>query len=520
MSNDTSQPHSMANCDRCEVEHRVDISLLCSGNAKAAKEFIETRFSFSKPLGKDGCDVIAAAARCGRILRDKGDLKTAEDIQRKVLAIYEQCIEEKHDNTISAMTDLATTLRKRGKLEEAITCQKEVLDHARWKFGISHENTLGATFDLARTYIRSGKHADAVVMLCEGATLGREVWGNDSPKAGRFGHELAAALRSCGEYRRALDLIPGVVDNLNRSLGPEDPETLTAMHTMGVLCKDLGLLGKAAASFEDVLRRGEEAFPDGHIRVLQWRSSLAHVRARQGRLEEAIEMHRKVLETMRKQFGDAHPDTLTAMAGLAETLRCKGEMTEAAEWYGLVFDTKGKTFDKDAPEMIHALSDYANSLLDGGETIEAQQKLAEVLGWNEKKFGDKHLHTAMPRNNLAAAYREQGDLDSAEKLLTISFNILDQSPDSSVENTIVVGSNLVYVLFELGVKRRSMDTLTRATELQQALVMVSQSSLSIGHPLTVGVIRNCISMLEALEISEDAQRMKELLATNVSGTSS
>ncbi|KAJ0270619.1 hypothetical protein CBS470a_013459 [Colletotrichum nupharicola] len=289
------------------------------------------------------------------------------------------------------------------------------------------------------------------------------------------------------------------------------------MHSMGVLYKDLGLLDEAAAKFEDVLKRGEEAFPDGHIQVLQRRSSLAHVWARQGRHEEAIGMHRKVLETMREQFGDAHPDTLTAMAGLAETLRYTGNMTEAAEWYRLVFETKSKTFDKDAPEMIGALSNYANSLLDGGETIEAREKLAEVLRWNEEKFGHDHLHTAMPRNNLAAAYRKQGDLEGVERLLTISYSILDQSPDRSIEKKIAVGSNLVSVLFELAAElkdeRQIFDKAERATQLQQALVEGSTSSLGIKHPLTGQVIRNRNSMLEALGMSEP-------LAANVSDTSS
>ncbi|KAK1471313.1 hypothetical protein CABS01_16399 [Colletotrichum abscissum] len=217
-------------------------------------------------------------------------------------------------------------------------------------------------------------------MLCEGITIGRRVWDNDNPETGRFEHELAVALGSCGEYRQALDLIPGAVDKLNRCLGPRHPDTLTATYTMGVLYKDLGLLGDAAAKFEDVLRRSEEAFPDGNIHLLRSRSSLAYVRSRQGRLAESVETQRHVLETMGTQFGDAHPDTLTAMADLAETLRWTGDTAEAAGWYGLVFNKMSETFDKDAPDMIEALSDYANSLLDGGKTIEAREKLAEVGG--------------------------------------------------------------------------------------------------------------------------------------------
>ncbi|KAF6806001.1 hypothetical protein CPLU01_15939 [Colletotrichum plurivorum] len=166
---------------------------------------------------------------------------------------------------------------------------------------------------------------------------------------------------------------------------------LTAMSYHGCLVQGSGSLGRRAAKFEDVLRRKEEAFPDQHTHVLQSRSSLAHVWARQGRLSEAVEIHRNVLKTMKLQFGDAHPDTLTAMTDLAETLRWTGETVEAAS------------------------CDYANSLLDGSETVEAQEKLAKVLRWKEEMFGHDHLHTVFLKNNLAVANRKQGKLETRKR---------------------------------------------------------------------------------------------------------
>ncbi|KAF6783770.1 hypothetical protein CSOJ01_15847 [Colletotrichum sojae] len=117
---------------------------------------------------------------------------------------------------------------------------------------------------------------------------------------------------------------------------PKPSRNLTAMSYYGCLVQGSGSLGRRAAKFEDVLRRKEEAFPDEHTYVLQSRSSLAHVWARQGRLAEAVEMHRNVLKTMKLQFGDAHPDTLTAMTDLAETLRWTGETVEAASCSRLI----------------------------------------------------------------------------------------------------------------------------------------------------------------------------------------
>ncbi|KAF6809166.1 hypothetical protein CMUS01_13740 [Colletotrichum musicola] len=116
---------------------------------------------------------------------------------------------------------------------------------------------------------------------------------------------------------------------------PKLSRNLTAMSYYGCLVQGSGSLGRRAAKFEDVLRRKEEAFSDEHTYVLQSRSSLAHMWARQGRLAEAVEMHRNVLKTMKLQFGDAHPDTLTAMTDLAETLRWTGETVEAASWRGM-----------------------------------------------------------------------------------------------------------------------------------------------------------------------------------------
>jgi pentatricopeptide repeat protein len=65
-------------------------------------------------------------------------------------------------------------------------------------------------------------------------------------------------------------------------------------------------------------------------------NNLALVLARQGKYDEAEEMHRRMLELRGRVLGKEHPDTLTSMNNLALVLASQGKYNEAEEMHRLL----------------------------------------------------------------------------------------------------------------------------------------------------------------------------------------
>ena len=70
----------------------------------------------------------------------------------------------------------------------------------------------------------------------------------------------------------------------------------------------------------EVLEKMQKILGDEHPNTITAIANLAITLGDQGKLEEAAAMEREVLEKRRKILGDEHPDTITAMANLAAIL--------------------------------------------------------------------------------------------------------------------------------------------------------------------------------------------------------
>ncbi len=62
-------------------------------------------------------------------------------------------------------------------------------------------------------------------------------------------------------------------------------------------------------------------------------NNLAEVLSRQGKYDEAEEMHRQALALKETVLGKEHPSTLTSVNNLAEVLSRQGKYDEAEEMY-------------------------------------------------------------------------------------------------------------------------------------------------------------------------------------------
>ena len=111
--------------------------------------------------------------------------------------------------------------------------------------------------------------------------------------------------------------------------------------------------------------------------ILTFRSRLARLYQKAGRLDEAIALYERTLTDQRQILGETHANTMITRN----------------------------------PDIAHVSLPARRVELD-----EAIPVLERTLTDRERTLGDTHPHTVTTRNNLASAYEEAGRRDDAQRL--------------------------------------------------------------------------------------------------------
>jgi Flp pilus assembly protein TadD len=113
--------------------------------------------------------------------RNKGDLGTAERLQREVLAGRRKVLGEPHRDVAGALANLAVTLERRGDFTAADTLLGQALAMYR-KVGGADPDHWSLMVDLATVKLKRGDETGAVRLAREIASFPRDVvraWGGD-----------------------------------------------------------------------------------------------------------------------------------------------------------------------------------------------------------------------------------------------------------------------------------------------------------------------------------------------------
>ena len=148
---------------------------------------------------------------------------------------------------------------------------------------------------------------------------------------------LAAHYNDCEDYARAEPLNVRALEGMERVLEPEHRHTLTCIYNLANLYTEIGDYEQA----EDLFIRGlaaSERLPEPGF--LDYVRGLAGLYTKNGRLEDAISLRRRVFHWYREQKGDDDLYTLMSLNELAIVLREAGQLAEAEVLFEELVATK------------------------------------------------------------------------------------------------------------------------------------------------------------------------------------
>jgi eukaryotic-like serine/threonine-protein kinase len=202
------------------------------------------------------------------------------------------------------------------------------------------------------------------------------------------------------------------------------PEVEVALrNTMGSAYIDLALYPEARKQLERALELGRRTLGTDNPATLTAEHDLGLVAGEQGRYEEAEALDRQALDGQRRVLGRKSLNTLRAMSNLATAYMKEGKFADAEKLYLQTLAIENEVLGPDNPDRVRSMNDLADIYMDEEKYAQAETLLSEALAIDERVDGPDHPDTLVTMLNLGNAELYQGKTGQSEKLHTQALEI-------------------------------------------------------------------------------------------------
>ncbi|OBT47133.1 hypothetical protein VE00_03127 [Pseudogymnoascus sp. WSF 3629] len=240
----------------------------------------------------------------------------------------------------------------------------------------------------------------------------------------------ALVLGKQGEYRKAEKIFRQVMQEWEKLLGPEHPDTLLSEYHLADMLYRQGRYKAAEKMSRQTLHVQKRVLGPRHQDTLSSMDSLAVILAGQGRYKAAEKLSRQTLQVQEKVLGSEHPDTLTSMSNLARVLRSQGKYDEAETMHQQALRLRETVLGPEHPDTLTSMSNLAGVLRSQGKYDEAETMHRQALRLRETVLGPEHPDTLTSMNNLAGVLWSQGKYDEAETMHRQALRLQEMVLDS------------------------------------------------------------------------------------------
>ncbi len=289
--------------ERNKVDAAKVEALAKEAEANAVATFFEDKvFAAARPKGQDGGlgvgvtlrDAIAASVPAlekgfaeqplveARLRRALGitflrlaEYERARDQFDRARALFTRHRGPEHSNTLSSMSNLASSYAALGRPADALTLREEVLAIQKRVLSKDHPHTLASMMNLASSYADLNRPADALALCEEVLAIQKRVLPKGHPDTLASMNNLASSFEALNRPADALALREEVPAIMKRVLPPDHPDTLTSMNNLANSYAALNRPADALALFEEVLAIRKRVLPKDHPDTLRSMHNLA-----------------------------------------------------------------------------------------------------------------------------------------------------------------------------------------------------------------------------------------------------
>lgn len=323
---------------------------------------------FKKLHGSDHPDYLHVLVNIGNVHKEKGHPQKAEEHFRQALEVYEKTHGHDHHLTLKCGCHVAISLYDQNKFADAEAVLRRVLVRQERLLGNEHPHTLESNQVLALTLVgQRSQYEEAEQLQRAVLSVYERTHGMHHIATWDSLDNLGTILRFQGKLEEALTLYLNIFNEVHKTLGPEHSTTLRFQTHIADVFYEKGDFLNAETHFRQVLDV-YASYDTEHLETLFATNNVAASLRGQGRLQEAEEMQRDVLERWENGFGADDDKTLRCLLSLSETLARQTKIEEAMETNRKVHHTLLQTRPPDDP-MVKECQDKYEELLEGKDEV-------------------------------------------------------------------------------------------------------------------------------------------------------
>lgn len=256
---------------------------------------------------------------------------------------------------------------------------------------------------IGKTYYQLGLYTEARKQLEGALALYRRTLGEENPKTLSTMSRLGRAAWLQADYPEAWTLLSRAVDVQQRVLGTDNPDTLYSMNNLANVYRAQGKDAEAEALYSQTLEIRRRVLGPEHADTLTSINNLANVYWSQGKYAQAETLYRQAMGAQRRVLGPEHPDTLLSLANLADAVTKQGKYAEAETLFAQAVEASRRVMGPDHPRTLDVLSDTGAMYQRQGKFALAEASIQEALAGRRRTLGSDHPETMQAAADLASA---------------------------------------------------------------------------------------------------------------------
>lgn len=209
-----------------------------------------------------------------------------------------------------------------------------------------------------------------------------------------------------------------------------DDEDRADMHrTHANLQTQLALWDEAEESLERAFKHAQEWYGEDHPWALSYLVPKATIYMQTQRQGEAVDIHRRVIESYEEEYGRLNPGLMSALGAAAFDASLAGEDEQALAWYQWMLEIEANEYHDSDHQLFsrrHWIADLSANL---GDFDTAYDHFDKIISTLEASFGDDNLVVASVYASLANARLAAGDLEEGLDAIDEGLEVLGDADE-------------------------------------------------------------------------------------------
>ncbi len=304
-------------------------------------------------------------------------------------------------------------------------------------------------------------------------------------------------------------------------------------HALAIAQLNHGKLDEAEQSLRQVIEIREAGFGKGHHSLGAAMASMGQLMAIRGRRDEAVESFRLARAHVEHEYGRFHPSTATVVDNLGIALSERGDFDEAQALQRQALEIRMSNLGPDHPEVGASHLNIAATLNNLGRHADAKAHAERARTVFEAVYGSDNLEMTGPFTNLGIALEGLGQLDQALAYRRLAAQIARSALGDTHARVARYRHNLAELLTTMGRVDEARIELTAALQMREQTLgaehaAVGQSAielaaLSVDDPKhideAVGLAERAVRIASLALVDADLRaRAREVLALALWGS--